>query len=56
LEQAHNWRIIHRVDRDAVVIVEVFDKKTRATSVAVIERCKDRLRRYDQAAMGRTST
>jgi phage-related protein len=56
IDQGHNWRIIHRVDRDAIVIAEVFDKKTRATSVAVIERCKDRLRRYDKAAMGRTRT
>ena len=56
VDQGHNWRILHRVDRDAIVIAEVFDKKARATSVAVIARCKDRLRRYDKAAMERTRT
>ena len=34
------WRIILRVDEDAVVILEVFSKKTRATSRSVIDACK----------------
>jgi phage-related protein len=46
-DEGHTWRIICRVDSDAIVIVEVFDKKTRATPKVVIETCKDRLRRYD---------
>ena len=46
----HTWRIVHRVDPDAIVIVEVFSKKTRKTPPDVIERCKQRLRRYDEAA------
>jgi phage-related protein len=41
------WRIVHRIDSDAIVIVDVFTKKTRKTPKAVIDRCKDRLRRYD---------
>ena len=44
------WRIVYRVDRDAVVIVEVFSKKTRQTPVHVIETCQRRLRAYDAAA------
>jgi phage-related protein len=43
------WRIIYRVDRDAVVIVEVFSKKTTATPREVIETCRRRLREYDHA-------
>lgn len=42
------WRIIYRVDPDAVLIVEVFRKTTRATPKHVIETCRWRLKRYDQ--------
>jgi phage-related protein len=41
------WRIIYRIGADAVVIVEVFEKKTPQTPRRVIERCQQRLRRYD---------
>ncbi len=44
------WRIIYRLDSDAIVIAEVFHKKTQATPHATIETCKRRLRRYDEAA------
>ena len=41
------WRIIYRIDPDAIVIVEVFEKKTPQTPRRVIELCQQRLRRYD---------
>lgn len=44
------WRILYRIDSDAIVIAEVFAKKTRATPPAVIEICQRRLRLYDEAA------
>jgi phage-related protein len=44
-----DWRIVYRLDADAVVILEVFGKKTRATPKAVIEACIRRLRGYDRA-------
>ena len=44
------WRVIYRTDADAVLVVEVFEKKTRATPPQVIENCKRRLRLYDKAA------
>ena len=50
-EQAE-WRIIYRVDDDAIVIAEVFSKKTRATPKPIIDVCKHRLRRYDLASVG----
>jgi phage-related protein len=39
-----------RIDADAVVIAEVFEKKTQATPARIIAVCKDRLRRYDDAS------
>ena len=44
------WRLVYRVDTDAIVIAEVFSKKTRATPRQVMEICQRRLRAYDQAA------
>ena len=41
------WRLVYRLDDDAVVIVDVFSKKTPRIPVRVIESCRDRLRRYD---------
>jgi phage-related protein len=44
-----DWRIVYRLDPDAVVILEVFSKKTRATPRAVIDACIRRLREYQRA-------
>ena len=46
------WRIIYRLDEDAVVIAEVFAKKTRTTPSQVIKNCKRRLRDYDALSQG----
>ncbi len=46
------WRLVYRLDPDAVVIGEVFAKKTPATPEAVIRVCKERFRRYDEAGEG----
>ena len=43
------WRIVYRLDSDAVIIVEVFEKKTKQTSKRVITTCKSRLKEYDDA-------
>lgn len=40
------WRIIYRTEPDAILIIEVFDKKTSTTPQAVIETSKQRLQRY----------
>ena len=48
-DETANRRIMLRVDSDAIVILEVFAKKTRATPKKVIEACKRRLKAYDQA-------
>ena len=41
------WRLIYRIDHDAIVLVEVFNKKTAKTPKQVINVCKSRLREYD---------
>jgi phage-related protein len=46
---AHNWRIIYRLDPDAIIILEVFAKQTGKTPTRVIETCRARLRKYDSA-------
>jgi phage-related protein len=43
------WRIVYRADRDAVIIVEVFKKKSQTTPQSVIEVSRKRLREYDNA-------
>lgn len=42
-----NWRIIYRIDDDAILIVEIFNKTTRSTPKNVIEICKKRLSKYN---------
>ncbi len=41
------WRVVYRIDEDAIIIVEIFDKKTQAMPTRIIELCKRRLREYD---------
>jgi phage-related protein len=43
------WRIMYFVDRDAVVILEVFAKKTQATPKQVIATSAARLKAYRHA-------
>lgn len=43
------WRIIYRVDQDAIVVADIFKKKTQKTPKDRIAVCKERLRRYDDA-------
>ena len=42
-----SWRIVYRIDEDAIVILEVFSKKTGKTPKSIIDICKTRLREYD---------
>jgi phage-related protein len=40
---------VYRVDPDAIVIAEVFAKKTAKTPAAVLDACRRRLKEYDDA-------
>ncbi|MCA9031452.1 MAG: type II toxin-antitoxin system RelE/ParE family toxin [Planctomycetaceae bacterium] len=42
------WRIVYRVDADAIVIGDVFAKKTNATPKKVIDVCQRRFKKYDE--------
>ena len=42
------WRIVYRADPREIVVIDVFAKKTQTTPKQVIERCKRRLRVWDQ--------
>lgn len=48
-DEGVTWRVIHRIDTDAIVILEVFAKKSQRTPKHVIDTCKSRLRRYDES-------
>jgi phage-related protein len=42
-----NWRIIYRIDNDAIAIIEIFGKKTQQTPQSVIKTSQKRLTDYD---------
>jgi len=48
----HTWRVICRVDSDAVIVLEVFSKKTQRTPQHVIDTSRRRLREYDRVVGG----
>ena len=47
-DESGTFRIMYRVDGDAIVILEVVKKKTEQTPQSVIETCRHRLRAYDR--------
>ena len=47
-DRGSTWRIIYRVDPDAIVIADVFQKKTQQTPKNIILTSKQRLRQYDE--------
>ena len=46
-DESATWRIVFRIDTDAIVVLEVFSKKTTQTPKPVIDNCKRRLKDYD---------
>ena len=48
-DRNRNWRIVYHVADDAIVILDVFSKKSPRTPSHVIDRCKQRLKRYEQS-------
>ncbi len=46
-DKASTWRIMYRIDKDAILILEVFQKKTAATPKSVITTCKERAKSFD---------
>jgi phage-related protein len=46
----HAWRLIYHVERDAVVILDVFSKKTQTTPQSTIETSRRRLTQYQRTS------
>jgi phage-related protein len=49
VDEGVTWRILYRTDSDAIVIADVFAKKTPQTPKAVLNTARRRLREYDDA-------
>lgn len=47
------WRILYRVDKDAIVLLHVFPKKTQRTPKATIDVCQKRMKQYDATKEGK---
>jgi phage-related protein len=47
-DEAALWRIVYRIDPDAIVLLEVFSKKAKKTPRAVVLACQRRLKGYDR--------
>jgi phage-related protein len=41
------WRLVYRIDPAAIVILDVFEKKTQTTPQRIIEICRRRLKQYE---------
>ena len=46
VDRDKTWRVVHALEDDAVVILEVFAKKSAKTPKRVVEACRRRLRLY----------
>jgi len=40
------WRIVYAIEPDAIVILDVFSKKTRVTPTPVLKSARERLKQY----------
>lgn len=47
-ESGKTWRIVYKIYTDAIVILEIFAKKTNQTPKNVIDVCKLRIKQYDE--------
>ena len=46
-DQGKTWRIFYRTDSDAIIVIEVLQKKTPTTPKPTIDLCIERLKGYD---------
>ena len=51
-DRTKTWRVIYRIDGDAIVIAEVFAKTSQATPKPVIVASQRRLALYDKISEG----
>jgi phage-related protein len=48
--EGRTWRLMYRLDADAVLILAVFAKKTEKTPDEIIRLCRESLRDHDDAS------
>jgi len=48
LDEATSWRIFYHLALDAVVVLGVFEKRTRKTPHHIIRLCRQRLMRHEE--------
>jgi phage-related protein len=46
-DTSSTWRVVYKVAPDAIIILEVFSKKTQSIPREVVEVCRRRLRLYE---------
>jgi phage-related protein len=46
-DENRTWRIVYRIDPDAIIVLEVFEKKSQNTPPEIIKTCKQRIRLYE---------
>jgi phage-related protein len=51
-DEQKTWRIMCAVETDAIVILEVFAKRTEKTPTTVVDLCRERLKRYRTITRG----
>ena len=51
-----NWRIMYHIAQDAIVILDVFAKKTAATPKSAITECHKRLAEFQRVVKSRKGT
>jgi phage-related protein len=53
VDQEKSWRIVYRIESDAILILEVFRKTTKQTPSRIIVNCKRRLKHYEATKSSR---
>ena len=48
-DENKTWRLFYFVDSDAIVILELLEKKTQKTTSATILKCRQRVKNYEEA-------
>jgi phage-related protein len=46
-DDGRQWRLLYRIDADAILVIDVFRKTTQKTPARIIERGRNRLQAYD---------
>jgi phage-related protein len=41
------WRIVYRLEKDCILILEVFQKQTQKTPQNIIDNCKNRIKLFE---------